>query len=131
MLSRQKFLQSQSSASTWHKEEHCPGNIRDDWMNKAGIGTAYYYLTSVDSVPKTRNIGNSWNSFCPSFSIIAQHKLYKHACYQWYLQMDVLQTKFHINIILFVERLSPNVLFISSFCQEFISILTRMSQIKI
>lgn len=36
----------------WHKEEHCLGSIRDDEMNKAGISTAYYYLTSVDSVPK-------------------------------------------------------------------------------
>ena len=38
------------------------------------------------------------------FSIITQYQLYKHACYQWYLQMDVLQTKFYINILFCVER---------------------------
>lgn len=47
-------------------------------MNKAGLRTAYYYLTSTDSVPKQCNIGNSWNSFL-SFTIITQHKLYKLA----------------------------------------------------
>lgn len=40
------------SCPKWHKEEHCLGSRRDDWMNKAGIGTPCYYLTSVDSVPK-------------------------------------------------------------------------------
>lgn len=47
-------------------------------MNKAGSRTAYYYLTSVGSMPKQRNTRNSWNSFL-SFAIITQHKLYKSA----------------------------------------------------
>ena len=51
------------------------------------------------------------------------------ACCQWYLQMNILETKLHINIFLYVERSSLKCL-LSFFCHVFISALD-MSQITI
>lgn len=100
-------------------------------MNKAGISAAYYYLTSVDSVPKQWNIGNSWTwiSFFLPFFFVSSSPLFLSSpplpspslffssllnnytiqvCYHWYKQIGILQTKFNINIFFCIERPSPN-----------------------